>query len=103
VHPNDDFLSAPELDYDGFRSALREDWDIQIRKDQSGRYCRIYKLSAVAEALLRCEISAQPRTAVGLCKRTSEQACRDVGLVPGAAVFHRCAIATAWAFITPFL
>jgi AraC-like DNA-binding protein len=23
---NDDFLSAPELDYDGFRAALREDW-----------------------------------------------------------------------------
>src|SRR5215475_3409835 len=26
VHPNDDFLSSPELDYDGFRAALREDW-----------------------------------------------------------------------------
>jgi AraC family transcriptional regulator, positive regulator of tynA and feaB len=27
VNPNDDFLSAPEeLDYDGFRAALREDW-----------------------------------------------------------------------------
>ena len=26
VHLNDDFLSAPELDYDGFRAALREDW-----------------------------------------------------------------------------
>jgi hypothetical protein len=26
VHPNDDFLSTPELDYDGFRAALREDW-----------------------------------------------------------------------------
>ena len=26
MHPNDDFLSAPELDYDGFRAALREDW-----------------------------------------------------------------------------
>jgi AraC-like DNA-binding protein len=26
VPPNDDFLSAPELDYDGFRAALREDW-----------------------------------------------------------------------------
>jgi AraC family transcriptional regulator, positive regulator of tynA and feaB len=26
VDPNDDFLSAPELDYDGFRAALREDW-----------------------------------------------------------------------------
>jgi AraC family transcriptional regulator, positive regulator of tynA and feaB len=26
VHPNDDFLGAPELDYDGFRAALREDW-----------------------------------------------------------------------------
>jgi hypothetical protein len=26
VHPNDDFLSAPELDYEGFRAALREDW-----------------------------------------------------------------------------
>jgi AraC family transcriptional regulator, positive regulator of tynA and feaB len=26
VHSNDDFLGAPELDYDGFRSALREDW-----------------------------------------------------------------------------
>jgi AraC-like DNA-binding protein len=26
VHPNDDFLSAPELDYDGFRAAMREDW-----------------------------------------------------------------------------
>jgi AraC-like DNA-binding protein len=26
VHQNDDFLSAPELDYDGFRAALREDW-----------------------------------------------------------------------------
>ena len=24
--PNDDLLSAPELDYDGFRAALREDW-----------------------------------------------------------------------------
>jgi AraC family transcriptional activator of tynA and feaB len=26
VHPNDDFLSAPELDYDRFRAALRPDW-----------------------------------------------------------------------------
>jgi AraC-like DNA-binding protein len=26
VHTNDDFLSGPELDYDGFRAALREDW-----------------------------------------------------------------------------
>jgi AraC family transcriptional regulator, positive regulator of tynA and feaB len=26
VQPNDDFLSAPELDYDGFRAAMREDW-----------------------------------------------------------------------------
>src|ERR1700742_171444 len=26
MHPNDDFLSAPELDYDGFRAAMRENW-----------------------------------------------------------------------------
>jgi AraC family transcriptional activator of tynA and feaB len=26
VHQNDGFLSAPELDYEGFRAALREDW-----------------------------------------------------------------------------
>jgi AraC family transcriptional activator of tynA and feaB len=26
VYPNDDFLSAPKLDYDGFRAALRENW-----------------------------------------------------------------------------
>jgi AraC family transcriptional regulator, positive regulator of tynA and feaB len=26
MYPNDDFLSAPELDYDGFRTAMREDW-----------------------------------------------------------------------------
>jgi len=26
VHPNDDFFSAPKLDYDGFRAALRENW-----------------------------------------------------------------------------
>jgi AraC family transcriptional regulator, positive regulator of tynA and feaB len=26
MHPNDDFLSTPELDYDGFRAALREHW-----------------------------------------------------------------------------
>jgi AraC-like DNA-binding protein len=26
VHTNSDLLSAPELDYDGFRAALREDW-----------------------------------------------------------------------------
>ena len=26
MHPNDDFLSGPELDHDGFRAALREDW-----------------------------------------------------------------------------
>ncbi len=26
MHPNDDFLSAPKLDYDGFRAALRENW-----------------------------------------------------------------------------
>ena len=26
MHPNDDLLSAPELDYEGFRAALREDW-----------------------------------------------------------------------------
>jgi integrase len=26
MHPNDDFLSAPELDYDDFRNAMREDW-----------------------------------------------------------------------------
>jgi AraC-like DNA-binding protein len=26
MQPNDDLLSAPELDYDGFRAAMREDW-----------------------------------------------------------------------------
>jgi hypothetical protein len=26
MHPDEDFLSAPELDYDGFRAAMREDW-----------------------------------------------------------------------------
>jgi AraC family transcriptional regulator, positive regulator of tynA and feaB len=26
MHPNDDFLSAPELDFDGFRAAMRETW-----------------------------------------------------------------------------
>jgi hypothetical protein len=26
MHPKHDFLSAPELDYDGFRNAMREDW-----------------------------------------------------------------------------
>lgn len=26
MHPNDDFLRAPELDYDGFRAAMRQDW-----------------------------------------------------------------------------
>ena len=26
MHPTDDLLTAPELDYDGFRAALREDW-----------------------------------------------------------------------------
>src|SRR5580698_6540323 len=26
MQPNDDFLSAPKLDYDGFRAAMREDW-----------------------------------------------------------------------------
>jgi AraC family transcriptional activator of tynA and feaB len=26
MHPNNDFLSAPELDYDGFRAAMREAW-----------------------------------------------------------------------------
>ena len=26
MHPNDDFPSAPELDYDGFRAAMREAW-----------------------------------------------------------------------------
>jgi AraC-like DNA-binding protein len=26
MYPNDDFLSAPKLDYDGFRAAMREDW-----------------------------------------------------------------------------
>src|SRR5580698_8776463 len=26
MHPNDDFLSAPEVDYDGVLTAMREDW-----------------------------------------------------------------------------
>src|ERR1700754_1592839 len=26
MHLNDDFLSAPELDYDSFRAAMRENW-----------------------------------------------------------------------------
>lgn len=26
MHPNDNLRSAPELDYDGFRAAMREDW-----------------------------------------------------------------------------
>jgi AraC-like DNA-binding protein len=26
MHPNDDFLSVTELDYDGFRAAMRENW-----------------------------------------------------------------------------
>jgi hypothetical protein len=28
MHPNDDFPSTPELDYEGFRAALREDWHL---------------------------------------------------------------------------
>jgi hypothetical protein len=37
MRPNDDFLSAPELDYDGFRAAMREDWGWYRRIDHHSR------------------------------------------------------------------
>src|SRR5258708_3410914 len=33
MHVSDDFLGAPDLDYDGFREVLRQDWGWHSPKD----------------------------------------------------------------------
>ena len=46
MHPRDDFLRTPELDYEGWRDALRPDWGRynpeEAYGDVSGRNCGWY-------------------------------------------------------------
>jgi AraC family transcriptional regulator, positive regulator of tynA and feaB len=62
VHPNDNFLSAPELDYDGFRAALREDWGCFSPAREIVRKVRARRVLGLVALDLTCNAARVERT-----------------------------------------
>ena len=65
MQPNDDFLSAPELDYDGFRAALREDWGLFSPAPEANIFAgkvRTRRVFGLAAMDLACNATRLDRT-----------------------------------------
>ena len=75
MHPNDDFLSAPVLDYDGFRAAMRDDWGWFTPDRESNIFAskvrtrRIFGLAAVD---LTCSAARLERTKLDIRRDNME-------------------------------
>jgi AraC family transcriptional regulator, positive regulator of tynA and feaB len=85
MHSNDDFLSAPELDYDGFRAAMRENWGWFTPARQTNIFSskvRARRVFGFAAVDLTCNAPRLDRTGLDIRRDSMEYyyaVVRDVG------------------------
>ena len=78
MHPNDDFLSAPELDYDHFRNAMREDrgWLTPARETNIfASKVRTRRVLGFAAVDLTCNATRLERTELDIRPNDMEYYC----------------------------
>jgi len=78
MHPNDDFLSAPELDYDGFRAAMREDWGWFTPARETNIFAskvRTRRVFGFAAVDLTCNVTRLERTELDIRRDDMEYYC----------------------------
>ena len=78
MHPNDDFLSAPELDYDGFRAAMRDDWGWFTPARQTNIFAskvRARRVIGFAAVDLTCNATRLERTELDIRPNDVEYYC----------------------------
>ena len=91
MHPNDDFLSAPELDYDGFRAAMRDDWGWFTPARETNilaskvRTRRVFGFAAVD---LTCNTTRLERTELDIRRDNMEYYYAVVQLAGGSAIIQ---------------
>jgi AraC-like DNA-binding protein len=91
VHPNDDFLSAPELDYDGFRAALREDWGWFSPALESNIFAgkvRTRRVFGFVATDLTCNATRVERTGKDIRRDDREYYYAVVQLTGGSTIIH---------------
>jgi len=91
MHPNDDFLSAPELDYDGFRAAMREDWGwftpARGTKILASRV-RTRRVFGFAAVDLTCDTTSLERTQLDIRRDNMEYYYAVVQLAGGSIIIQ---------------
>jgi len=91
VHPNDDFLSAPKLDYDGFRAAMRDDWGWFTPARETNvlvskvRTRRVFGFAAVD---LTCNVARLERTELDIRRDDMEYYYAVVQLAGGSTIIQ---------------
>jgi AraC-like DNA-binding protein len=91
VHPNDDFLSAPKLDYDGFRAAMRDDWGWFTPARETNvlvskvRTRRVFGFAAVD---LTCNVARLERTELDIRRDNMEYYYAVVQLTGGSTIIQ---------------
>src|ERR1700754_2361070 len=90
VHPNDDFLNAPELDYDGFRAAMREDWGwfTPARETNIFSKVRTRRVFGFAAVDLICNTTRVERTKSDIRRDDMEYYYAVVQLTGGSAIIQ---------------
>jgi AraC family transcriptional regulator, positive regulator of tynA and feaB len=85
MHPTDDLLSAPELDYDGFRAAMREDWGSFTSARETNIFAskvRARRVFGFAAVDLTCNATCLERTELDIRRDNMEHyyvTVRDTG------------------------
>ncbi len=91
MHPNDDFLSAQELDYDGFRTAMSKDWGWFTPARETNIFAskvrtrRVYGFAAVD---LTCNATRLDRTELDIRRDNMEYYYVTVQDTGGSTIIH---------------
>ena len=91
MHPNDDFLSAPELDYDGFRAALRENWGWFTPARETNIFAskvRTRRVFGFAAVDLTCNATRVERTELDIRRDDMEYYYATVQLTGTSTIIH---------------
>src|SRR4029079_4851548 len=91
VHPNDDFFSAPKLDYDGFRAALRENWGWFSPAFEANIFTRTVRTRGVFGFVatdLTCNATRVERTESDIRRDDMEYYYAVVQLTGGSKIMH---------------
>jgi len=91
MHPNDDFLSAPELDYDGFRAAMREDWGWFTPARETNIFAskvRTRRVFGFAAVDLTCNVTRLERTELDIRRDDMEYYYAVVQLTGGSKIIQ---------------